>query len=117
MRRKTVGMLSVAIAFAAVAVIGVASAAGAPRARAGHWTGCSGHPRQVRHVQVSRLSCAKAVRAIKRGKFALTPGGPLFTTPRFKCESPVGPPMDGPRFTVCTRHHHKFRFYSFAEPK
>jgi hypothetical protein len=117
MEHKTVAMISVAITVAALAVIGAGSAGGAPRGSAGQWTGCSGHPRQVRHLQASRLTCAKAIKAIKRGKFALTPGGPLFSTRGFKCDSPVGPPVDGPRFTVCARHGHKFRFYSFAEPK
>jgi hypothetical protein len=72
----------------------------------------------VRRLQVSHLTCARAVRAIRRGKFALTPGGPVFSTRGFHCSSPVGPPLnDAPRFTVCRRRGHAFRFYSFAEPR
>jgi hypothetical protein len=81
-----------------------------------HWHGCSRHPRRVRHLQVSYLTCAKAIKAIKRGKFESPPGGPTFSTPGFRCHWPVGPPLDGPRFTVCRRHSHAFRFYSLAEP-
>jgi hypothetical protein len=97
------------------------TAAGAPSVAAmpsKHvWIGCAGHPHHVRHVQVSRLSCSKATSAVRRGKFDLTPGGPVFSTPRFRCRSPVGPPPNGPRFTVCRWHGRAFRFYSFAEPR
>jgi hypothetical protein len=89
-----------------------AAATGATR----QWHGCSRHTRRTRHLQVSRLTCANAIGAIRRGKFALPPGGPVFSTPGYRCHSPVGPPLYRPRFTVCQRYTHAFRFYSFAEP-
>lgn len=82
---------------------------------ASSWGRCSGHPREIRHLQVSRFRCSMAVKAVRRGKFEFPPAGPQFSTRGFKCESPVGPPLEGPRFTTCRRKHHAFRFYSSAE--
>jgi hypothetical protein len=75
------------------------------------WMRCHGHPRRVRNVQVSELPCLKAKKAIRRGKFEVTPGGLLFSTRGFRCESPVGAPHDEPRFTLCRKRHRAFRFY------
>lgn len=79
------------------------------------WTRCHGHPRRTRALQASHLTCPSAKRAIRRGKFEVTPGGLIFTTRGFACESPVGPPRDGPRFTVCRRQRQAFRFYGPPE--
>jgi len=107
-------VLASASASSALATPGIHGVAAAAATR--QWHGCPSHPRRVRHLQVSRLTCAKAIRAIRSGKFDLTPGGPVFSTPGYRCHSPVGPPLDGPRFTVCKRYTYAFRFYSFAEP-
>jgi len=114
-------MRSVAMMLLVLASVSASSASATPgingvSAVTRQWHGCSRHTRRTRHLQVSRLTCAKAVRAIKRGTFDLTPGGPVFSTPGYRCHSPVGPPLDGPRFTVCRHYTHAFRFYSFAEP-
>jgi hypothetical protein len=75
------------------------------------WTRCHGHPPRVRNLQVSKLTCPKAEKAIRRGRFEQTPGGEIFSTRGFGCESSVGPPREPPSFTLCSRRHHAFRFY------
>jgi hypothetical protein len=107
------------VVIGAAAVGLVTGVAGAAPAGARMWVPCAGHPKQVRNLQASRMTCRRARRAVRRGKVALTPGGPLFTTPRFKCDSPIGPPLPpnlAPRFTLCTHGHRAFRFYSSSEP-
>jgi hypothetical protein len=112
---RTVALAALAGVVFALA-IGV-GAGGATASGTGRWVACSGHPRSVRHLQVSRLSCSEAVTAIKRGQLAFVPAGLAFSTRGFTCRSPVGPPEHGPRFTVCRRSHRAFRFYSIAEPR
>jgi hypothetical protein len=90
-------------------------AGGTPVIAPRSWVQCSGHPRGARHLQVAHFTCRRAVSAIKRGRFELTPAGPFFSTPGFRCSSPILPL--GPRFTVCREGHQEFRFYSFAEPR
>ena len=65
----------------------------------------------VSHLRVSRISCSHAATAVRAGRFELTPGGPLFSTPSFVCSSPVGPPPPGtkPRYFHCT-HGERFEF-------
>jgi hypothetical protein len=60
------------------------------------WTRCHGHPPRVRNLQVSKLTCPKARKAIRRGRFEQTPGGEIFSTRGFGCDSPVGPPRKPP---------------------
>lgn len=79
------------------------------------WTRCQTHPRGVQNLRASRLTCIGARKAIKRGKFEVTPGGQLFSTRGFHCESPVGPPRNGPRFTHCRKGHRAFSFYGPSE--
>jgi hypothetical protein len=114
MKRTLLLLVLAAVSASAVLSTGADTEAAALKRQ---WHGCVKHPRRVRHLQVSRLTCAKAVRAIKRGKFESPPGGPTFSTPGYRCTWPVGPPLDGPRFTVCRHYAHAFRFYSLAEPQ
>jgi len=61
---------------------------------------------------VSHLSCARALEAVHAGSFALTPAYPIFSTPDFRCTSPIGPPRPGPtRYVVCRRGQAAFRFH------
>jgi hypothetical protein len=114
-RATTPALVVIAVAALALAV---AIGAGGAAAKAPHrGAACAGHPRGVRKLEVSRMRCSDAVTAVRRGRFELTPGGPLFTTPGFTCQSPVGPPLRGPRFTVCTSGRRSLRFYSNAEPR
>jgi hypothetical protein len=66
----------------------------------------------VTHLGVSRISCSRAATAIRAGRFELTPGGPLFSTPGFFCSSPIGPPLPGtkPRYFRCTHRRERFEF-------
>jgi hypothetical protein len=114
---RTLLLLVVAGASASSALAtGQAPRGAATAAATQAWVACPKHPRRARRLQVSHLTCSKAVKAIKRGKFESPPGGPTFSTRGFRCHWPVGPPLDGPRYTVCRRSSHAFRFYSLAEP-
>jgi len=67
----------------------------------------------VSTLAVSHLSCASAEKAVRAGRFAITPGNPIFSTSGFRCTSPIGPPPDtGPvvRYVVCRYAAHAFRF-------
>ena len=66
----------------------------------------------VTHVRVSRISCSRAAASVRAGKFELTPGGPLFSTPGFVCRSPIGPPPPGskPRYFRCAHRGERFEF-------
>ena len=66
----------------------------------------------VTHLRVSQISCSRAAAAVRAGKFELTPGGPLFSTPGFACQSPIGPPppRSKPRYFRCTHRHERFEF-------
>jgi hypothetical protein len=74
--------------------------------------GGAGFSIPVTHLGVSRISCSRAAAAVRAGRFELTPGGPLFSTPGFVCSSPVGPPLPGtrPRYFRCTHRRERFEF-------
>lgn len=66
----------------------------------------------VTHLRVNGISCSRSAAAVRAGKFELTPGGPLFSTPGFVCNSPIGPPLPGskPRFFKCAHRRERFEF-------
>ena len=104
-----------------VAVLAASSAAtagaGAPAFRpcpAGHLVvkATTGGGLPISLLGVDRLSCARAVEALRAGSFALTPADPIFSTPGFHCTSPIGPPRPGPtRYVVCRKGRAAFRFH------
>jgi hypothetical protein len=70
-------------------------------------------PFSISGLRVSRMTCARAASAVRAGSFAEDPAGLLFTTPRFTCQSPIGPPLPGqptPRPYTCQRGAARFRF-------
>jgi hypothetical protein len=80
---------------------------------------CSEHPRKVHRMQVSHLGCSMAIKAVRHGTFEATPGGLLFSTSGFTCQSPIAPPpagSSGPRFTFCGHRGHAFRFTNDRSP-
>jgi hypothetical protein len=72
-----------------------------------------GTPLPISQLGVSHLSCAEAEKAVRSGSFELTPANPIFSTPGFRCTSPIGPPLPGMpavRHVVCRDGVHTFRF-------
>jgi hypothetical protein len=84
-----------------------ASAGSAESSASRTWGRCSGHPREIRRLQVSRLACSAAVKAVKRGRFDETTLGRIFSTPGFTCRSQAGPKH---RLNFCGRRRRAFRF-------
>jgi hypothetical protein len=66
----------------------------------------------ITNLRVIRISCSRAAAALRAGGYEATPGGPLFTAPRFSCSGPVGPPPPGskPRYYQCDRRRQRFEF-------
>ena len=111
------GRVAAALALVAGVLAGSGAASAAPRdascaglsVRVAVSTGHGGH-RTVTHVRVRRLSCARAASVLRAGSFALTPAGPLFTTPGYRCRSPIGPQGAATSVYRCARRRSTLRF-------
>ena len=66
----------------------------------------------VTNLRVIRISCPRARAALRASSYEATPGGPLFTSPRFSCSGPIGPPPPRakPRYYHCNRRRQRFEF-------
>jgi len=108
------GTAAVAIALCALLAAGIASGARQSRVCPGahpRVTTHAGSPFVTAHLRVSRMSCMRAITAVRAGAFALTPAGPRFSTPGFSCTSPVGPPRNSaPRYFHCRHGARAFEF-------
>jgi hypothetical protein len=74
--------------------------------------GMAGGSLAVTSLRVIRISCSRAAVAVRASRFEVTPGGPLFTSPRFSCGGPVGLPPPGakPRYYHCEHRRQSFEF-------
>ena len=74
--------------------------------------GTAGGSLNITNLRVSRISCSRAAVAVRASSYEPTPGGPLFTSPRFRCGGPVGPRLRGtrPRYYHCHRWRQAFEF-------
>jgi hypothetical protein len=48
---------------------------------------------EITPVDVLRLTCTRAAQAVKNGRVALTPGGPIFSTNGYACRSTISLPL------------------------
>jgi hypothetical protein len=66
----------------------------------------------VANLGVIRISCSRARAALRASSYEATPGGPLFTSPGFRCGGPVGPrlPRTKPRYYHCNHRRQMFEF-------
>jgi hypothetical protein len=74
--------------------------------------GTAGGSLKITSLGVSRISCSRAAAAVRASRYEATPGGPLFTSPRFSCGGPEGPRLRGtvPRYYHCHRRRQAFEF-------
>ncbi len=84
------------------------------RCRREHLTvrGTAGGSLNLTNLRVIRISCSRAAAAVRASNYEATPAGPLFTSPRFRCSGPVGPPPPGarPRYYHCNHRRKMFEF-------
>ena len=66
--------------------------------------GTAGGSLNVTNLRVIEISCSRAAAAVRAGSYEATPAGPLFTSPRFSCSGPVGPPPPGEFCLFVERH-------------
>ena len=114
------GALTVAVATAALLLI--AAPGGLAHTRQATYHRCKPQHLSVRgtgvgslnvtNLRVIRISCSRARAALRASSYEATPGGPLFTSRRFSCSGPVGPPLPKakPRYYHCNRGRQRFEF-------
>jgi hypothetical protein len=115
------------LALFALVWIGLARGAGATSPGSiSFWTRCSLDAKigsvEVTPVEVLHINCAQAAQAIKNGRVALTPGGPIFSTNGYVCRSAIilprfdPSPSELPAVESCTSasHHHLSFIWNYA---
>ena len=72
----------------------------------------------VTRLTALRLSCSQASAAVRTGVIELTPGGPIFHTRGFRCNSPIGPPQSRAthRYFSCSRAQQRLKFWVAGIP-